>query len=427
MKNIKEDLIHYIWKTKSFNQKDLLTTEGVPLNIISFGQHNHDAGPDFLNARVSMNGVTWAGHIEIHLKSSDWLKHRHNHDRQYQNVILHVVLEADTVIRLSDGTIIPCLELRSRIDKKLISKYQYLQNTKSWIPCASEIASVDTLSKQLTIDRNLTERLSNKTEELITQLSDLNNDWSELIYQKLAWAFGLKVNADAMLVLAKSLPYKIIQKNRDHINNIEALLFGQSGLLPDDPMDSYVERLRSQYRLMQEKYALKPISKVLWKFSRLRPAGFPTIRIAQFAQLLHLGPRLEHLFFHENLESAESILDIKVSDYWKDHYRFGKLSSNRKKSIGTTTKAIIMINAVVPILFMYGIVRKSESHKEKAIHLLERIPPEHNGITNRWKDLGMNNQTAADSQALIQLKKFNCDHYKCMDCPIGHKIISDTT
>ncbi len=421
---IREDLIHYIWKTKSFDQSDFKTTDGLDIHVVDFGHHNHNAGPDFLNAKVEINGTLWAGHIEIHLKASDWLRHRHDNDPAYQNVILHVVMEADSPIELQDGTNIPCVELKNRINHKLIGKYQYLQNTKSWIPCADFITKTSDIIRETTKSRAIAQRLTKKANELTNQLEGLNQDLNELIYRRLAWAFGLKVNADAMATLAQSLPYSIIAKHKDQKLQIEALLYGQSGLLPSESEDVYVQELIREYSALNAKFKLTPMAAVQWKFSKLRPPAFPTIRIAQFAAFLYAIPRLDELIFNHELKEIRQSLDIELGGYWMDHYRFGIPSTARKKTLGKGTQSIIVINAIVPILYMYGVDRQSERHREKALELLESLPPELNSITKRWSQLEMSNDNAADSQALLELKKANCDQHQCMACPIGHKIVS---
>ncbi len=424
MNTIKEDLLHYLWKTKNFDHNDIKTTDGQEINILSYGNHNDDAGPDFLNAKIQLDGTTWVGHIEIHLKASDWL--RHKHDKGYQNVILHVVMEADIDIALSDGTYIPCLELKSRVNHRLIGKYQYLQNNKTWVPCVAELPSIPSITKEATKNRALAQRLTKKANEISKELIELNNDINELIYQRLAWAFGLKVNAEAMLTLAKSVPYKYLQKHKDELIQIEALLFGQAGLLPKESGgDPYVELLIREYQVMQSKFGLKPMPSVMWKFSRLRPPSFPTIRIAQLSKFIHQVNRLDDLIFSSDIKQINQALKIKLEGYWLDHYRFGPPTTERKKNLGDGTKSVIIINAVVPILFMYGIDRQSESHKELAIEMLDKLPSELNAITRRWTALEMTNESAADSQALLELKRANCDQHLCMSCPIGHKIISD--
>ena len=422
---IREDLIHYIWKTKSFDQSDIKTTDGQDITIVNFGHHNHDAGPDFLNAKVEINSTLWVGHIEIHLKASDWLRHRHDNDPAYQNVILHVVMEADSPIKLQDGTKIPCIELKNRINHQLIGKYQYLQNNQSWIPCAALITSTSQITRETTKSRAIAQRLTHKAKLLTTELSNLNQDLNELIYQRLAWAFGLKVNADTMVTLTRSIPYTIIAKHKDQKLQIEALLFGQSGLLPKESEEPYVQRLIREYDVLKAKFKLVPMAAVQWKFSKLRPPAFPTIRIAQFAAFLYAIPRLDDLIFNHGLKEIKQSLDIALGGYWKDHYRFGRTSTARKKTLGPGTQSIIIINAIVPILYMYGADRQSESHREKAIELLESLPPELNSITKRWSQLEMSNDNAADSQALLELKKANCDQHQCMSCPIGHKIVSE--
>lgn len=420
---IKEDLLHYIWKTKSFNQESLTTTSDQKITLLHIGHHNHNAGPDFLDARISVDGTVWAGHVELHIKASDWLKHQHGNDKGYQNVILHVVMYADVPILLQDNTMIPCLELKDRISHFMIGKYHYLQNNKNWIPCEELIGTIPMIIKETTKSRALAERLTNKALELQKHLIEVNQDLNELIYRRLAWSFGLQVNSDAMMSLACSLPYRVLQKHKDQIFQIEALLFGQSSLIDKDFIHPYVQGLAKEYKVLKAKFKLLPIQTVQWKYSRLRPAGFPTLRVAQFARFIFETKRLDDFIFNADFKSIQEALDVELSGYWANHYRFGVPSVRKNKRIGAQTRMIIIINAVIPILFMYGMIRKNNRFKNKAIQMLEEIKPELNSITKRWETLDMINKNAADSQALLQLKKFHCDKHQCLSCPIGHKVI----
>ena len=421
---IREELLHYIWKLQSFDQSNLSTTDGLSLDILHPGQHNHDAGPDFLNAKIEIGGTTWVGHIELHIKSSDWLRHRHDEDQAYQNVILHVVKEYDSPIHRTDGTTIPTLEIGQKLSSRMISRYLQLRHHQKWIPCESHICEVSDITIASTLDKAITQRLSEKSKELSQLLQDFKQDFNKLIYHRLAWSFGLRVNAEAFGRLAALCPYHIIQKHIDQPHHIEALYFGQSGLLPSDSDDTYVNILIREYSFLQQKFGLTQMAKVEWKYARLRPANFPTIRIAQFASFIKNSGNLEDLILKKSTDFIIKSLDVTVDDYWQHHYKFNKASESRIKKIGQDTRRNIIINAVATLLFMYGEVRDSQVHKNRALALLESLPSEHNSIIKKWNDLGITSNTALTSQALLQLKKKDCDNHGCLSCPVGHQIMS---
>lgn len=427
MKTMKEELIHYIWLTKKFDLTGLKTVDGQDLEILSFGMLNRDAGPDFLNARIEINGVVWAGHIEIHLNASDWIRHKHGADLQYQNVILHVVLKADYVITLMDGTPIPCLELRDRIDQRVIAQYHYLLNNQSWIPCQDLIPSIDELTKQQTKDSHLVQKLSRSAGKLLQELTALSGNWSTLIYHRIAWSFGLKVNATAMKSLAGSIPLDLVVNFADDLHLMEALFFGQSGLLPPNSEHPYINLLKKSYAEKIKTKKLNPLNKVIWKFSQMRPANFPTIRIAQFCKWLATYKVFIDELFHMNPKDIKTSFRVHLDGFWSDHYRFESSSTPSQKTLGDERRDIILINAIAPLIFTRGLAENDMTLKDRAVSLLESIRSEQNRITKRWVSLGMSNKTSADSQALLHLKKFGCDRHQCISCPIGHKIISQST
>ena len=419
---IKEELLHYLWQLKKFEHSDLRTTDGKEVRIISYGRLNYNAGPDFLEGKIEIDGTVWAGHIEMHLFSSDWYKHRHHKDPAYNNVILHVVMEHDQVVTLPSGEVIPCLVLENRISDQLLTQYQHLLNNKNWVPCEDHITEVSEIIKHSTIQRMMAERVIDKCQLLKQQLGNLDNDIAKLVYQRLAYSFGLSVNGHAMETLAIQTPYTIIQKHRDDLFQLEALLFGQSGLL-DKSKDEYALSLLKEYKILAHKYTLTPMKAVAWKYSKLRPAAFPTIRIAQFSKLLHTISRIDHLILNGSLKEIHEALDLKADGYWKYHYNFDTPSAPRAKALGKTKRNTIVINTIVPILWLCGEMRQDQTLKDKAIALLELISAEKNSITTRWVQLGMSNLNAADSQGLLHLKKYYCDKQGCLKCPIGTSII----
>ena len=421
---IREELLHYIWQVHAFDLNHLKTESGEEIEIISRGIANHDAGPDFLNGKIRIGDTIWAGHIELHLRSSDWKRHDHSPDPQYQNVILHVVYHADIPIQRKNKIPIPCLSLESRIHPSLLKTYEHLMNNQKWVPCEEHLEEINELTIHSTIEKMLASRLDQKASDLESQLQELNGDISLLIQQQLAWSLGLRVNGEAMKTLMQSIPFHAIQKHRSQLFQLEALLFGQSGLLPEEDDDDYITTLKREYEFLKTKFSLTPMPATYWKFHRLRPAAFPTIRIAQFAKILHTVDRLDLLLLEGKPEQIRKALTIQIDGYWKYHYTWNSPSAPRAKSIGKSKQDIILINAVVPVLWFYGTYRQQEALKDKALNILESISPEHNSIITKWKGLGINSTTAFDTQGLLQLKKHFCNHQKCLSCPIGHHLLS---
>lgn len=421
---MKEDLLHYLWRTRKFKQTELYSTEGEAIHIQTTGEHNLDAGPDFSNARVHIGDMLWAGNVEMHIKASDWYRHRHEKDAAYDNVILHVVYEEDQPVFRKSGQRIPCLEIKNLIPLNIMNTYQRLQHNEYWIPCQSQLSSVKSITKNLWLDRLLVERLESKTRDIDRALQLNVNNWEETFYQFLAKNFGNKVNTVPFEQLAKSLPLSIVSKHKNSLFDLEALFFGQAGMLSDSLKDDYPVRLRQAYHHLKHKYKLSPILPASWKFLRMRPANFPTVRIAQFAMLIHQS---NHLFSKvlaaKNCKEIEHMFELKIANYWRDHYRFDKASVIRKKSLGKTTIHLLIINTIAPFLFHYGKAKDNALLKEKALSFLEDTPTERNNIISQWQTLNMPAESAYQSQALLQLKKSYCEQKDCLRCRIGHEIL----
>lgn len=425
MKNrIREELLHYIWELKYFDQSQLKTEDGQELTILNAGEYNRDAGPDFLNARIALDDIVWAGHIEIHVSASDWYNHGHDSDEKYQNVILHVVYHSDSSVRLQDRSKIPCLVIYPRVNQKIIANYNYLNEKRQWVPCAEALPTVDAMIKTAAVTRAMTSRLTRKSKALEKEYTELNLSLNELIYRQLGQAFGLRINGPAMKRLTELTDYTIVCRIQDQIILLEALFLGQSGLLPKKSNDRTVNRWIAEYAILQSKYSLTPLKSTYWKYARLRPPDFPCLRITQFAHFLYNAPNLTTFVTSMTFEEMKYALSIELSGYWKHHYRFETRSNARKKALGEFKQRTIFVNAIIPILFFLSKIEKSNLLYLRAVQLLETLKPEHNRVTNRWVELGMVNKTSADSQGLIELKQFYCDHFKCMSCQIGHKILN---
>lgn len=425
--DLSEELLYYIWRYKYFDLAQLCTVLGEPIQIIDSGTHNTNAGPDFFQAKVKIGPTLWVGNVEIHVKSTDWLSHAHHTDPAYNNVILHVVWEDDGPVYHASGVLLPCLELKNKVDPALIRKYQSLMHNDQWVPCQDALPQVNDIIKESWLQRLMAERLESKTHIISDTLNHMNNDWESICYQKLARALGNQVNSDAMEMLARITPLSILGKHQDQLFQIEALLFGQSGLLDKgyDQVDDYMAALKEEYDFLQVKYQLKPMQYSQWKFLRLRPANFPTIRIAQLARMVY---QTNHLFskFMAAADIKEIIhaVDIKISQYWKDHFTFGVLSTPKDKKLGTQSIYHIIINTVCPLLFAYGLYHDHEEYKEKAIRHLSALPAEKNHITAGWNQVGWQATQALQSQALIQLKNNYCTAKRCLQCSIGHQILN---
>lgn len=418
---MKESILHYVWQYKLFSLQDLKTTTGLAVELIDVGRPNTDAGPDFFNAKLKIGGTLWAGNIEIHNLSSDWQKHKHDADKAYDNVILHVVNKADSEVFRTNGEVIPQLELV--VPHSIRENYQELMAAKKWIPCEDKIHEVPSFLISSWKNALLVERLERKANDIDELLEQSHNHWEEAFYIMLARSFGFSTNSQAFELTAKSLPINVLAKHHDNLFQLEALLFGQAGLLEEESGDSYQNELRKEYRFLQIKYDLRPIDGSQWKLLRLRPDNFPHVRIAQFAALTHQSSKLfSKIIAEENVKNLRKLFDCEVSEYWQRHYLFGKEIPISKKKLGKNSVDVLLINAVVPFVFNY--YNKRTGNGERALKLLEEISAESNSIIKKWKELGVIVENAFDSQALLQLKKNYCDEKKCLRCRIGHKVLS---
>jgi hypothetical protein len=422
---VSEEFLQYIWENRLFTSAKHATQNGEPLEIIETGTRNHHSGPDFFNARIKIGTTIWVGNIEIHKKASDWYTHNHHLDKSYDNVILHVVETTDRLVYTSAGQEIPLMKIL--YPEKLRENYQALLSAKTWIACENQFFRADQFAFKLGFHRLMIERLENKTSEILKRLEENKFNWNETFYQSLARMFGFKVNALPFEMLSKAVPLSVIAKHKNDLFQIEALLFGTSGLLNDELIgDDYFLRLRSEYSFLYKKYNLKPIGSYLWKFMRLRPRNFPTIRIAQFAALIH---RSEALFSKiievDKLSQLSELFNVCASDYWDTHFRFNLPSVKRKKELGMVSVQSLIINVVVPFLFVYSETQTKPGLKDRALDFLEDLPPEGNSIVSNWQRLGLSVRSAFETQALLQLKNLYCDQKKCLNCQLGNKLVND--
>ncbi len=418
-----EKLLHFIWQFQYFNRNNLLTTENESIEILHPGTLNHNQGPDFLSGKININGTIWAGNIELHLRSSDWLLHKHSSDKNYNNVVLHVVWIDDRDISLRNKRTIPTLELQPRVSNVLLSRYKELMESHAFIPCENQIARVNPVIITGLKNRMLAERLHEKSTIIFEHLKATNNNWEECFWWMIAGNFGAPLNTEQFKDVAQSLPHTLLAKYKNLVLQLEALLFGQAGLLNGDFVDGYPVMLKNEYAFLAKKYDLNGIKTPLL-FLRMRPANFPTIRLAQLAALIS---KSSHLFSvvkeTDDLPDIKALFMAEANDYWHYHYRFGEASSYKIKSIGTQLTNSLIINTICPMLFAYGAIHNDEAIKDKAMRWLEELSPEKNHVIAGFLNVGISCKTAFESQALLQLKKKYCDVKRCLECAVGNAII----
>ncbi len=413
-----EKLLQFIWQFQYFNKSELVSDSGETVKIIFPGQDNTNQGPDFKNAKIKIQKTLWVGNVELHLKTSDWFKHHHQSDKNYANVILHVVWEND-----STANQVPVVELKSRVSKILLQRYEELMNSSSFIPCEKMIHSVRDIIWKSWKERLLAERLLRKAKIVETYLQQNNYHWEETFWWLLARNFGMKVNTDAFEAMARSIPLTILSRQKNQIHQLEALLLGQAGLLEDKFEEDYPQLLQREYDFQKNKHKLKP-SPVPLFFLRMRPGNFPTIRLAQLAMLVHDSAHLFSKIKDTNsIKDVKQLFDVTANDYWHYHYRFDEASSFKKKKLGDAMIDNIIINTVCPVLFAYGNYHDENNYKEKALKWLEQTTAETNSITKGFLKLNLENKNAYDSQALIELKNEYCNKKRCLECSVGNYLL----
>ncbi len=422
-----EEFLHHIWKFRLFDQLELKTTKGEIIDIKKPGDHNFDAGPDFFNGKIKVGETLWAGNVEVHINSSDWKRHLHQNDKAYDNIILHVVNNADIKLFRSSGEEIPTIEIKNRIDKKLYQNYLDFKSSNDWISCEKQISTVPEFIVNSVKDKLLLERLERKSKSILNSLELNNNNWEETFYHSLARNFGFKTNAEPFELLAKSLPSIVLGKHKSSLLQIEALLFGQAGMLFEHFSDKYPQQLQNEYAFLKQKFKLQPLEKHLWKYLRLRPINFPSIRIAQFSNLIYSS---SHMFSKildlENGFELKKMMNISVSEYWESHFMLDRDSSKKSKHLGEDSINNIVINTIVPFLFVYGKQKDDEKYIYRALLFLEQTVGESNSIIRKWEELGVSVKSAHSTQALLQLKNEYCNHKKCLNCSIGNYLLKNS-
>lgn len=420
---MKEDFLHYLWKFKKFDTLNLKTVNGQEIIIISVGQYLEQAGPDFFNAQLIIGNQKWAGNVEIHLKSSDWYIHHHEKDAAYENVILHVVWEHDTEVFRKDNTEIPVLELKNYIETGTLSNYQSLITPKSWIFCERQLEGFDGFVLNNWQERLFFERLERKSKPIYELLEGTNNDWEAVLFCLLAKNFGLNTNGELFLNIAKSIPFSIIRKESFEVENLEALLFGNAGLLDSENEDNYSENLKFRYFFLLHKYQMSKTNYEQVQFFKHRPDNFPTIRLSQLANLYHIHQNLfSKVSSVTSVKSIYELFQVSTSVYWQNHYQFDRESPKKIKKLSKSFIDLIIINTIIPIQFAYAKSLGKEI-SEELIQLLNEVAPEKNSIIEKFGSFGIKSKNSFDTQSLLQLKNEYCSKGKCLECAIGMELL----
>lgn len=432
-----EKLLQYCWKHRILPEGELRTADGESIEIVDTGLLNTDAGPDFFNARLRIGGRLWAGNVEIHIRRNDWYAHGHDRDAAYDNVILHVVdaqsngpADAASAIRTREGRILP--EVKISVPEEIRANYRELLSEDSYPPCYKIIPNVTPLSMHSWMAALQTERLKQKTEAIAERVSMLKGDWEHAYFITLARSYGFGSNSDALEQWARNMPMTSVAHHRDNLFQIESIFFGQAGMLNiasvrerlqlETAADEYFQRMQSEYEYLKHKFQMTDKYAPQWKYMRMRPQNFPTIRIAQLARLYYeRRTSLSQLIECDTIDKLRKMFHCGVSDYWQTHYTFGHESQPSAKQLSAASISLLMINCAIPMIFAYGRQTGSEALCNRALDLLESLPPENNTITRMWKQVGLESRSAGDTQALIQLKKQYCDRKDCLQCRIGYE------
>ncbi len=420
-----EALLQFIWKFQLFNASALQTVSGEPVQVIRQGVQNFNSGPDFLNAKIKIGNQVWAGNIELHVNGKDWLVHGHQHDAAYNNVVLHVTLETDSdFVQAANGAKIHCAALRTLLSEHLLSRYEELMSSTLPIPCANRIKSIDEFVFQTELEKRAVERLEQKVSRITDLLAQSKNDWEQVAWQMVARYLGGNINKEPMEAIFHHLPVSVMMKHADSLPQLEAMIFGVAGLLRGKFLDDYPQLLQREFNYLKRLHSLHEMESGVFRWAKVRPAGFPSVRLAQIAALCFRTPKLFSALLHCSAAGeVNELLACEVSAYWVNHYRFDEQSKKSVKRIGTTAIHSIVVNAIAPLLFAYGKHKGEEKFCDNAIYLLTQLPPESNHVIKVFEGLQLKPKDAFQSQGMIQLKNNYCNNFQCLNCSVGSAVL----
>ncbi len=427
---MREDLLHFIWKYKKLQVGQLVTTTKEAVTILDVGSHNHLAGPDFFNAKINIGGQLWAGNVEIHVRSSDWFAHKHQHDAKYNTIILHVVWEHDIAVNRDDHTEIPTLELKNYISNRVLENYRNLFDTTrfSFINCERDLSKIDKFTFQNWSERLFFERLEQKSDIVLNLLDKTRNDWEHVLFMILLKSFGLKINGEAFYSLGRALDFSIVRKMQQEVLQLESVFMGLSHLLENEAIsDDYHSTLKKEYRHLKAKYELSDIGVRKPEFFKLRPSNFPTLRLSQLANLYATRPNLfSNVIETRELSELYSVFETRASTYWENHFTFGKLARKSSKKVTKKFIDLVILNALLPVKYCYARQRGKDVNEE-ILEIASKIIKEENSIITNFESLGITHGNARETQATLQLYKGYCSQNKCLQCAIGNSLLSENS
>lgn len=426
MADFQENFLQLVWKYQYFDKNQLFTTHELPILVKKIGYQNFHEGPDFNESHLKIGEMEYFGHVEVHLKSSDWTAHTHTSDDRYNSVILHVVWEHDEEIKRRDGTVIPTLELKGKVFLDVVRNYERLISGNQEILCGEDLTQMRDIIKFSMLEKALVERCMEKSQMVKEILDKTLGDWEETTYRWLFYCFGFKVNNAVMLKLATDLPYRILKRQSGQPLIQEAMIMGMAGFLMSEPLDDYTRFLKKEYLYQQKKYGLKnSIYPAEWKFMRVRPTNYPTIRLAQLSAVLHHSPNLFSGILHiSNIDTFKNYFKFDISRYWQYHYHFGKETKKElKRDLSSMILNLLAINFLVPLWYAYGQYTDDSTWQEKCFDLLQEIYPEENRIVQKFRLHHWKAHNAFDSQGMIGLYHHYCLRKKCLECKIGQNIL----
>lgn len=422
-----EDLLQFVWENLLFDQRNLQTTNLETIEILQSGRIQHGQGPDINSALIRIAGQSWAGTVEVHFRSSEWYGHGHHTDEAYENVVLHVVWENDVPTRTISGRNVPTFELQNRISSDSLKQYDLLMKDRGWVPCANQLTYVDPNLIAIWLEKLLVQRLERKTDLVLKELEQAGNDESEVFFRSLSKAFGSKENDEPFAMLARSIPLRLLRKYRDDGIRLEALMFGQAGMLQVNFVDAYPSKLQHEYEILKSAHGLKPIPMAAWKFGRLRPSNFPTVRIALLASLIiACDGDLNRLLSVNTVKQMHELLDVSASREWNDRYTLDERSVPRVKKLGKAFANGIIVNAVVPFIFAQGQYHRDSDRSQLVMDLMGQMQSADDRVVRGWRELGVASETMGRSQALLELKNEYCSAKNCLNCAIGMELMKRT-
>ncbi len=421
-----ENLLHFIWNYRLLKPVELKTISGNAVKVIHPGDLNYDSGPDFFNSKIKLGPLTLAGNIEIHVRSSDWIKHGHQNDAAYNNIILHVVYKYDKPVLQNTRFNVEVLELENYVEESVLKKYALLISSQNALPCSGQIHKIPSLKLLSWLERMQVERLEQKTKYIKSIFENAQNNYMQALYVLMARNFGFKTNAEPFELLAKHLPLEILMKHKENRFQMEALLFGTAGFLDEPFKHKYLTQLQNEFEFLKNKYHLQTLPKTIWKFLRLRPANFPTVRLWQFAALIHQN----HILFSDPLRFADVALlhqaiSIKPGNYWKDHYTINGSEVKAVAGIGKDSSENILVNTISPFLFFYGKQTASDKYIDAALRCFDKLSFENNHKTKLFTSTGLQFENAGESQGLINLHDNYCKKKLCLKCGVAASVLAE--